>query len=235
MVNSGLPILRSLSILADQTENKELAKVLVAGADRRRAGLLAVGRAGQAPEGLQPPVHLDGQGRRDRRCARRRAPAARRPDREGGRAAAPDQVGDDLPGRRGRPRDADPDRDAAVRRPAVRDDLREPRRHAAAADQDPARHLERVPELLVHRRARVRWSGRSSSGATRRPTPGRARVDAAKLRVPVFGPLFHKIALARFASTLGMLLRVRRADPAGARHRGGDGRTTGSSPTRSTT
>ena len=30
MVNSGLPILRALSILADQTENKELAKVLFA-------------------------------------------------------------------------------------------------------------------------------------------------------------------------------------------------------------
>ena len=37
---------------------------------------------------------------------------------------------------------------------------------------------------------------------------GRARVDAAKIRVPVFGPLFHKVALARFASTLGMLLRA---------------------------
>src|SRR5262245_21374239 len=37
---------------------------------------------------------------------------------------------------------------------------------------------------------------------------GRARIDAAKIRIPVFGPLFHKVALARFASTLGMLLRA---------------------------
>jgi type IV pilus assembly protein PilC len=37
---------------------------------------------------------------------------------------------------------------------------------------------------------------------------GRARVDALKIRVPVFGPLFHKVALARFSSTLGMLLRA---------------------------
>jgi type IV pilus assembly protein PilC len=36
---------------------------------------------------------------------------------------------------------------------------------------------------------------------------GRARVDAAKIRIPIFGPLFHKVALARFASTLAMLLR----------------------------
>ena len=41
----------------------------------------------------------------------------------------------------------------------------------------------------------------------KRTDAGRARVDAAKIRVPVFGPLFHKVALARFASTLGMLLR----------------------------
>jgi len=37
---------------------------------------------------------------------------------------------------------------------------------------------------------------------------GRARVDAIKIRVPLFGPLFHKVALARFSATLGMLLRA---------------------------
>jgi type IV pilus assembly protein PilC len=36
---------------------------------------------------------------------------------------------------------------------------------------------------------------------------GRARLDALKLKVPVFGSLFHKTALSRFSSTLGMLLR----------------------------
>lgn len=35
---------------------------------------------------------------------------------------------------------------------------------------------------------------------------GRETVDALKLRVPVFGPLFHKTALSRFASTTAMLL-----------------------------
>jgi type IV pilus assembly protein PilC len=35
---------------------------------------------------------------------------------------------------------------------------------------------------------------------------GREAVDRAKLRTPVFGPLFHKTALSRFASTLAMLL-----------------------------
>ena len=37
--------------------------------------------------------------------------------------------------------------------------------------------------------------------------PGRAMVDSLKLKMPIFGPLFHKTALARFSSTLGMLLR----------------------------
>ncbi len=36
---------------------------------------------------------------------------------------------------------------------------------------------------------------------------GRAQVDALKLKVPIFGALFHKTALARFSNTLGMLLR----------------------------
>ena len=36
---------------------------------------------------------------------------------------------------------------------------------------------------------------------------GRATVDAVKLKVPVFGSLFHKTALSRFSSTAGMLLR----------------------------
>jgi len=41
----------------------------------------------------------------------------------------------------------------------------------------------------------------------RRTPAGRATVDAIKLKVPVFGPLFHKTALSRFSSTAGMLLR----------------------------
>jgi type IV pilus assembly protein PilC len=37
---------------------------------------------------------------------------------------------------------------------------------------------------------------------------GRATVDALKLRIPVFGSLFHKTALARFSSTLAMLMKA---------------------------
>jgi type IV pilus assembly protein PilC len=37
---------------------------------------------------------------------------------------------------------------------------------------------------------------------------GRMAVDQAKLKAPVFGSLFHRVALARMASTFGMLLRA---------------------------
>jgi type IV pilus assembly protein PilC len=41
----------------------------------------------------------------------------------------------------------------------------------------------------------------------KRTERGREAVDAFKLRAPVFGSLFHKTALSRFSSTLAMLLR----------------------------
>ena len=49
------------------------------GQDRCRAGLVALRRPGQAPQGIQQPVHLDDQGRRDRWCARRRPALPGRP------------------------------------------------------------------------------------------------------------------------------------------------------------
>ena len=234
MVNSGLPILRALSILADQTENKELAKVLVQVADRRRAGVVALGGAGQAPEGVQQPVHLDDQGRRDRRCPRRRPALPGGPDREGGRAAAPDQVGDDLPGGRGRAGHADPLRDAPVRRPAVRDDLRQPRGDAAAADQDPAGRVERVPDVLVrvparHRRRdlpvpSLQAHGRRAGACGRREDPG------ARVRPPVPQGRPREVRLHARDAPAG-----RRPDPAGARQREGDRQQPGHRATPSTT
>ena len=40
-----------------------------------------------------------------------------------------------------------------------------------------------------------------------------------KLKIPVFGTLFQKIALARFARNLGTMMSLRRADPAEPGHR----------------
>ena len=71
--------------------------------------------------------------------------------------------------------------------------------------------------IFLSRRAEDRAS-RSSSSAYRRvhdrlgarsSTPSRSRnvVDPLKLKMPVFGTLFQKIALARFARNLGTMLR----------------------------
>jgi type IV pilus assembly protein PilC len=44
-------------------------------------------------------------------------------------------------------------------------------------------------------------------GRIKKVPRGRELLDGLKLKVPIFGPLFHKTAVARFSSTLGMLLR----------------------------
>ena len=53
---------------------------------------------------------------------------------------------------------------------------------------------------------------------------GRAIWDAAKLRVPIFGGLVQKTALARFSRTLGVAHPGGRSDPRVARDRGRHGR-----------
>ena len=44
--------------------------------------------------------------------------------------------------------------------------------------------------------------------AYRKTESGRLQLDTIKLKLPVFGPLFHKIAITRFARNLGTLLRA---------------------------
>ena len=103
MINSGLSLLRSLYILAEQTESKPLAEIVEPGAastsrrarrsrprcrsTRRRstACTSSMVRAGEVGGVLDSVLH-----------------AARRHDREAGRAAPQGEVGDDLPDRRRR-------------------------------------------------------------------------------------------------------------------------------------
>ena len=60
MINSGLSLLRSLYILAEQTESKPLADVVnQVRIDVEKGSSLSAG-AGEAPEGVQPPVRRDG-------------------------------------------------------------------------------------------------------------------------------------------------------------------------------
>ena len=60
MINSGLSLLRSLNILAEQTESKALAEIVnQVRMDVEKGSSLSAG-AGEAPEGVQPPVRVDG-------------------------------------------------------------------------------------------------------------------------------------------------------------------------------
>jgi type IV pilus assembly protein PilC len=70
--------------------------------------------------------------------------------------------------------------------------------------------------LMVSKSFRTYWwimigltfGGRFALKKYKKTPAGRMRIDALKIKVPVFGPLFHKVALARFAATAGMLLKA---------------------------
>jgi hypothetical protein len=134
MINSGLSLLRSLNILAEQTESKPLAEIVnQVRLDVEKGSSLSQAMAkhpkafNRSTSRWSAPVR---SAVRSTACS-----AARRHDREAGRAAPQGQVGDDLPGRRRVPRAHDRHRDAAVRHPDVPGDLQAARRHAAAPTQ----------------------------------------------------------------------------------------------------
>ena len=58
MINAGLSLLRALTILAEQTENKELAEVLGRGAQRRRDGPALSAALAKHPE-VFPPLMVN--------------------------------------------------------------------------------------------------------------------------------------------------------------------------------
>ena len=207
MINSGLSMLRSLYILAEQTESKPLAAVVnqvrldVERGSSLSAALakhpkafnrlyVAMVRAGEAGGVLDSVLQ---------RLADH--------DREAGRAAPQGEVGDDLPGRRVDPRAPARHRDAAVRHPDVPGHLRAARRQAAGADADPDQRLERRAQALVHRVRRRRSRRVSAFRKWINSEEGRKRWDAIKLKMPVFGELARKTALARFGRTLSALVR----------------------------
>ena len=83
MINSGLSMLRALSVLEEQTENPKLAKVLSQVRGDVEAGIALVRRPREAPEGVLAAVREHGTGRRDRRYPRRRPQPPREPARKG--------------------------------------------------------------------------------------------------------------------------------------------------------
>ena len=206
MVNSGLPILRALSILTDQTESKELAKVLFAvraGVENGSSLSAAMAEHPKAFNALFISMVKAGE--------------------TGGvlddvLLSLADQIEREVELRR--------QIKSAMTYPIVVVALVTlilaamllfvvPQFETIYSSLGGTLPLPTRMLLSVSRAVRTYWyvvllGAVVTSFLFRRykkTEDGRARVDAVKIRIPIFGPLFHKVALARFASTLGMLLR----------------------------
>src|SRR5215510_5408209 len=207
MVNSGLPILRALSILTDQTENKELAKVLVqARTDVENGSSLsaAMGKHPKAFNNLFISMIKAGE--------------------TGG---VLDDVLLSLADQTEREVELRRQIKSAMTYPVVVVALVllilgamllfvVPQFETIYTQLNGTLPLPTRVLLGVSSAFRKYWYivmlltgvGAFLLRRYKRTDAGRARVDAAKIRIPVFGPLFHKVALARFSSTLAMLLRA---------------------------
>lgn len=207
MVNSGLPILRALSILADQTESKELAKVLVQARTDVEQGSSLSAAMGKHPKAFSNTFI-----------------AMVKAGETGG--VLDDvllQLADQI------------EKEVSLRR-QIKSAMTYPVVVVALVVLImSAMLLFIVPQfetiygslgsklplpttiLLGASRVFTKYWWMviiASVGAAilfkryKKSDAGRARIDALKIRVPVFGPLFHKVAIARFSSTLSMLMRA---------------------------
>jgi len=206
MVNSGLPILRALSILSDQTENKELQKVLSAVRIDVEQGSSLSGGMSKHPKAFS-----------DLYVAMVRA---------GETGGVLDDVllrlADNM------------EKDVELRR-KIKSAMAYPVAVVSlvllilsamllfVVPQFKSIYAQLGGKLPVPTRillgasdtVRTKWwlflilvvAGAIAFRRYKRTPPGRAMVDSLKLKMPIFGALFHKTALARFSSTLGMLLR----------------------------
>jgi type IV pilus assembly protein PilC len=207
MVNSGLPILRALSILADQTESKELAKVLVQARNDVEQGSSLSNAMGKHPKAFNNLFV-----------------SMIRAGETGGvlddvLLQLADQIEKEVELRR--------KIKSAMTYPVVVVCLVMliltamllfvvPQFETIYATLGGTLPLPTRVLLTVSDAFQTYWwlvillsiAGWLGLKRYKKTPGGRARVDALKIKVPVFGPLFHKVALARFASTSGMLLRA---------------------------
>src|ERR1035437_9872973 len=178
MISSGMSILRALYVLEEQTESKFLKETIVAVRKDVEAGLSlsdsmarhpkvfntlfvamaqagggggpAARRAGAAPpKVLNPAVRRDGAGGGDRRRARGRPHARRRPAPERRRAAPADQSGNDLSDARGRLRRRRDDGPGRLPRARLRGRLQAVRRRTPQAHPGLGADVGNRPRLLV--------------------------------------------------------------------------------------
>jgi type IV pilus assembly protein PilC len=207
MVNSGLPILRALSILADQTESKELAKVLVQARTDVEQGSSLSAAMGKHPKAFNNTFI-----------------AMVKAGETGGvlddvLLQLADQIEKEVSLRR--------QIKSAMTYPVVVVALVVlimsamllfivPQFETIYASLDSKLPLPTTILLAMSRVFTKYWwmvilacvGGTFLFRRYKKSDGGRARIDAIKIRVPVFGPLFHKVAIARFSSTLSMLMRA---------------------------
>ncbi len=204
MINSGLSLLSALRILSEQTENKELARVLgEVRTDVESGTSLSAAMAKLSPD-VFPPLMVN---------------MAKAGEVGGFLDAVLLQVAENYESEvklRGKIKSAMTyptvvffmaiccDRHAALHRPDLCQDVQGSRRQAAFADADPGA----ASDMLKYG-APVSWFARRRAVrlAEDRHTDGvRNVVDPMKLKLPVFGKLFQKIALGRFSRNLGTML-----------------------------
>ncbi len=206
MVNSGLPILRALAILAEQTESRELRKILTQVRLDVEQGASLSGAMAKHPKAFSDLYTSM--------------------VRSGETGGVLDAVLLRLAGQLEKEVELRRKIKSAMTYPIVVLVLVSlilaamllfivPQFESIYASLDSKLPLPTRLLLGVSKAVRTFWYLVLGGGAAawflfrryERTEAGRAQVDAVKLRIPVFGPLFHKTALARFSNTLGMLLR----------------------------
>ena len=142
LINAGLPLMRTLSILIEQTDDKKLQPALVQVQADVESGSSFSAALGAAPADL-PTADAEHRARgRERRLPRRRAVVDRRELPARGGAAEQDPRRRDLSDHRAHHRDDRRARHGDLRRAGLREHVREPRLVAAAADADSCEPLE---------------------------------------------------------------------------------------------
>jgi type IV pilus assembly protein PilC len=206
MVNSGLPILRALSILSDQTENKELSRVL-----------------GEARLDVEQGASLSGAlAKHDHVFNNLYISMVRAGETGGSLDSTLVRLAEMIEGEvklRGKIKSAMTYPVAVVALVLLIMSAMllfvVPQFESIYASLDAKLPLPTRSLLFVSDIFKTYWymffgsalAARFFFRRWKKTEAGREMVDSIKLRVPVFGSLFHRTALSRFSSTLAMLLR----------------------------
>ncbi len=124
LVASGMPMIRSLQTLEEQTQDDRIREAIGGVSERRRSRQHAREGDGAVPGSLRQVVPGDGPLRRAVGPPRGRARPRRLPGRESRRSPAPGQIGADVPGADLRLRGRGAAGRRRLRDPGLRQDLR---------------------------------------------------------------------------------------------------------------